>query len=129
MKTADLSSHALGYAVAIANGIPPENIHFNVKPTGQGRREGVWVGSPDGLWTKWTPWKIWAQGGTIIEREHIDLVWQASGELEWTAYSNDDKEHKQVGFTPLAAAMRCFVASKLGDEVDIPEKFACSPKT
>jgi len=26
------------------------------------------------------------------------------------------------GPTPLIAAMRCFVASKLGDEVDVPEE-------
>ena len=27
----------------------------------------------------------------------------------------------EYGPTPLIAAMRCFVASRLGDEVDIPE--------
>ncbi len=27
-----------------------------------------------------------------------------------------------MGPTPLIAAMRCYVASKLGDEVDIPEE-------
>jgi hypothetical protein len=26
--------------------------------------------------------------------------------------------------TPLIAAMRCYVASKLGDEVDVPEELA-----
>lgn len=28
------------------------------------------------------------------------------------------------GTTPLIAAMRCFVASKLGDEIDVPEELA-----
>ena len=28
----------------------------------------------------------------------------------------------QFGPTPLIAAMRCYVASKLGDEVEVPEE-------
>jgi hypothetical protein len=30
---------------------------------------------------------------------------------------------KMTGTTPLIAAMKCFVASVLGDEVDVPEEF------
>jgi hypothetical protein len=30
-------------------------------------------------------------------------------------------EDAVIGHTPLIAAMRCYVASKLGDEVEIPE--------
>ncbi len=29
------------------------------------------------------------------------------------------------GPTPLIAAMRCYVASKLGDEIEIPEELKC----
>jgi hypothetical protein len=32
------------------------------------------------------------------------------------------EEAYQEGDTPLVAAMRCYVASKLGDEVEIPEQ-------
>lgn len=60
----------------------------------------------------------WAQGGPIIEREKISLrsfdsCWQASIK---SLVMDADKD------APLIAAMRCYVASKLGDEVDIPEE-------
>ena len=63
----------------------------------------------------------WAQGGPIIEREVISLDYALCyGETgqEWEAVSVDDL--KLGGPTPLVAAMRCYVASKLGDEVDVP---------
>jgi hypothetical protein len=74
----------------------------------------------DELWGEFSTW--WSQGGPIIEREKIDLVWQSSGDDVWTAYLGEHDEHRQTGPTPLIAAMRCFVASKLGDEVDVPDE-------
>lgn len=65
----------------------------------------------------------WAQGGPIIEREHISIV-DCDGYDFWRA----DKMNAQAqvvttyGPTPLIAAMRCYVASKLGDDVEIPEE-------
>lgn len=59
----------------------------------------------------------WSQGGPIIERERFLL--RTTGNT-WMAYSYDQKF--QYGPTPLIAAMRCYVASKLGDEVNIPEE-------
>ena len=59
----------------------------------------------------------WAQGGPIIEREEISL-W-TEGYTAWEATSGGCQEW---GSTPLIAAMRCYVASKLGDEVDVPEE-------
>lgn len=67
----------------------------------------------------------WAQGGPIIERERIDLRFDD----EWIAlmYGIDyDAEgmpdEYPCGPTPLIAAMRCYVASQFGDEVDVPEE-------
>lgn len=63
----------------------------------------------------------WAQGGPIIERWVSDL----SQRGEWYAQIqiNDVPEYaKASGPTPLIAAMRCYVASKLGDEVEIPDE-------
>jgi hypothetical protein len=63
----------------------------------------------------------WAQGGPIIEREHISAFYVYWG--EWEAF--DDKTmppSKHRGPTPLIAVMRCYVASKLGDDVNIPEE-------
>ena len=66
----------------------------------------------------------WAQGGPIIERERIGIdcddqgVWFASFDLSAeTALGSS-------ALTPLIAAMRCYVASKLGNEVNLPGEFA-----
>ena len=66
----------------------------------------------------------WAQGGAIIEHEQISVwvyQWNDQGDLEngWYAEAKDG-DHVQSGTTPLIAAMRCYVASKLGDDVEIP---------
>jgi hypothetical protein len=72
----------------------------------------------------------WAQGGPIIEREWISVASDTSGVIEgfeWFATIDhilaDPEEAIGVrGPTPLIAAMRCYVAIKLGDEVEIPEE-------
>ena len=68
-------------------------------------------------WGMWGWATDWAQGGPLIEREVIALY--LYGPEKWCAVA-DDKEYQ--GPTPLIAAMRCYVASKLGDEVEIPEE-------
>ncbi len=70
----------------------------------------------------------WSQGGPIIEREEIGIrrnapcskgcEWQGSPSI--TAKGAGGKWG--YGPTPLIAAMRCFVSSKLGDEVEVPEE-------
>ena len=67
----------------------------------------------------------WSKGGPIIEREKISPSWSLEG--HWMAYRFDPEDELeasflQCGHTPLIAAMRCYVASKLGDEVDIPKE-------
>ena len=64
---------------------------------------------------------VWAKGGPIIERERIDLSSRAmaDGSVSWSA--GQGVMHHQRGPTPLIAAMRCYVASKLGDTVQIPK--------
>ncbi len=67
----------------------------------------------------------WAQGGPIIEREKIDIGVDWATELFWLAGYEVFREcmkHEQVGPTPLIAAMRCYVTSKLGGEIDVPEE-------
>lgn len=70
----------------------------------------------------------WAQGGPIIEREGICLYFNQE-DADWEAYIVcEDKKFGGVerfectGSTPLIAAMRCYVASKLGEECDIPDE-------
>jgi hypothetical protein len=100
IKTSELSGPALDWAVAQAEGL-------------------IYHGS---AWSNY--FTNWAQGGPIIERE-IDSVFRvrSPGEVVWEATAQGDSECSGVGPTLLIAAMRCFVASKLGDEVDVPEEF------
>lgn len=73
----------------------------------------------------------WAQGGPIIERENITVsrrynLWDALIKPEFL--SNGTKGVKKECFvsgeTYLIAAMRCFVTSRLGDELEIPAELA-----
>jgi hypothetical protein len=71
----------------------------------------------------YTPSTDWSQGGPIIERECMDLLCLEGGDDGWQAdrYLHTEKV-EAYGPTPLIAAMRCYVASKLGDTIDIPEE-------
>jgi hypothetical protein len=69
----------------------------------------------------------WAQGGPIIEREMIDIRHiRTLPKFFWEAYTpapeHEDGEVCAEGHAPLIAAMRCYVASKLGGTVEIPEE-------
>lgn len=71
----------------------------------------------------YSPSTDWAHGGPIIERERISLSIKHDGWWLAQIYNiNDDPRWLTLGQTPLIAAMRCYVASKLGDEVEIPEE-------
>lgn len=66
----------------------------------------------------------WAQGGLIIEQE-IDQIsrYETYPNYQAEIYVADDYENcHAIGPTPLIAAMRCYVANKLGDEVEVPEE-------
>ena len=70
-----------------------------------------------------SPSTNWAQGGMIIEREWIEICRLNNGEWRGQWYEQaTEKIHREYGDTPLIAAMRCYVASKLGDEVEIPKE-------
>jgi hypothetical protein len=67
----------------------------------------------------------WSQGGPIIEREVPTLFktnggnWVAQGPYD---FIRDCEAPRASGPTPLLASMRAYVASKLGDEVEIPNE-------
>ena len=65
------------------------------------------------------PSEDWAQGGPIIERENIRI--SAMQRRDWYAEAWG-LPIRIYGPTPLIAAMRCYVASKLGDEIDVPNE-------
>lgn len=62
----------------------------------------------------------WSQGGPIIERENIWLTHHVAAKMHGA--HKGDEHWFQRGPTTLVAAMRCYVASKLGNEVEIPEE-------
>lgn len=64
----------------------------------------------------------WIFGGPLIEREKIG-IWPSASNAhngKWCARMIDT--YITYSPTPLIAAMRCYVASKMGDEVTIPEE-------
>jgi Protein of unknown function (DUF2591) len=63
----------------------------------------------------------WCYGGPIIEREKLTVRPSQHYTTGWESCTRNGL-HFSLGPTPLIAAMRCYVASKLGDEVDIPEE-------
>jgi hypothetical protein len=109
MKTSELQGAALDWAVAKAEMELSED-GGQVHLTERGVR---WY--EDTLNISYSPSTDWAQGGPIIEREQIALY--LGGDDEWMA---DDGWKRATGPTPLVAAMRGYVAMKLGDEVEIP---------
>jgi hypothetical protein len=98
MKTNKLTGIALDWAVAKCEGFPV--------------RDGFDDNCPEYSTN-------WAQGGPIIEREMIS-VWPWD-DVTWKAEEAIVFETAR-GPTPLIAAMRCYVAAKLGDDIEIPEE-------
>ena len=68
---------------------------------------------------EFSPTNSWAQGGPIIEREEIAIETTFYAE-QWKA--SQDEGSTQYGPTALIAAMRCYVTSKLGEEVEVPDE-------
>ena len=122
IKTHELTGAALDWAVAKCEGAT--NLWFDTVATHWVKLNGQNRALRSGWAQSYIPSTNWSQGGPIIEREHIALdyyhtpihpdvqpLWEArhgTGVFEY-------------GPTPLIAAMRCFVSSRLGDEVEIPE--------
>lgn len=66
----------------------------------------------------------WAHAGPIIEREQMNVGWVddcRDKTRQWNAYPDCiDIEGLCYGPTPLVAAMRAYVWSKFGEEVELP---------
>ena len=130
IKTSELTGAALDWAVAKCEGA--------LHPLGNVVIEGksLWLAVDGEAHTymeedvEYTPSTDWSQGGPIIEREHITPMFDGSewcaGVSEQVSCGGDPAFSTRLydGPTPLIAAMRCYVASELGDEVDVPEGLA-----
>ena len=121
-KTATLTGAALAYAVALADGQKP---HAMVEPDyGQQRPREVYVAINLGPCSHEVYTVDSCRADDIIDREKISTMVDHSG--VWVAYMgynlNDERLHMSAGATRREAAMRCFVASRLGKDVEIPEE-------
>jgi hypothetical protein len=113
MKTIELTGLALDWAVAKCEGHNMD--YFQVVDA-------------------YLPSTDWAQAGPIIEREGISVMLSFRDSYAEGANAKPSgwcarkyqygvlNEPLSYGPTPLIAAMRCYVASKLGDDIDIPEE-------
>ena len=120
IKTSKLTGPALDWAVAKCKGWIKGDIatpQFFKKWCKQIRTPALY------------PSTDWSQGGPLIEREGISLMrYEVPVSMfmvgyEWRAeVTHSYYPHKHSGPTPLIAAMRCLVASKLGEEVDVPDE-------
>lgn len=95
---------------------------------------------PDG--SDYAPSLRWAHGGPIIEQEKLGVWWAPHivddegnefgghwfAETGCTDENPNETYYCYIGPTPLIAAMRCYVAAKLGSEVYIPEELVVLEK-
>jgi hypothetical protein len=116
MKTSELTGAALDWAVTMCEGHDAHVYGGVVRTTMRG------VFGPECHYST-----DWAQGGPIIERERLQVTTEKNG--IWICsipYAVEIGKYRKYIFThgptPLIAAMRCYVASKLGDEINIPEE-------
>ena len=88
-------------------------------------------------WQRYSPSTVWAQAGPILEREITKIFRNVGG--TWSAMILKDvpippedrgtslaltrrAQWNGAGPTPLIAAMRCLITSKLGREVEVPDE-------
>lgn len=118
IKTSELTGVHLDWAVATANGLAIVLRERFIQ---------AWLvdpltGEPEIL-VSYRPSKSWSQGGPIIDCMPGFILAhekESPPERGWTASLHPNRFN--FGPTALVASMRCFVASKLGDEVDVPEE-------
>lgn len=127
IKTSELTGAALDWAVAKCEGYTPHDdygIPKLVTPGGSGVMLDV-LGRP-GYYHMRRYSTDWSQGGPIIERECISIEYMDRGYFRCRKWRADKRVYTEYHYSnntsPLIAAMRCYVASKLGDEIEIPEE-------
>lgn len=81
------------------------------------------IGSSGGT-VPYQPSSSWSDGGPIVAREGISIwrypdndSWHAGKAFDFVRDEGIKAEYYYQGPTPLIAAMRCFIASRLGHEV------------
>lgn len=121
IKSCELTGTALDWAVATAEQASIEigmrkqvlfDTHEDDAPAGVSEHD-------DTRWQVYNPSENWAQAGPIIERVGIEMF-RNNEKSYW--FTSPSRGPSGTGETPLLAAMRGYVRSTLGDEVEIPEE-------
>ena len=116
VKVSEAKEQVLDYLVAQAAG----NVRLQYD-----NKEGLIINNIIG-WFHYRPSVAWEQGGPIIEREWLDVIsWpnESDEDMRWQCKQHDSSiDCVAFGSTPLVAAMRCYVASQLGAEVEVPSE-------
>jgi hypothetical protein len=128
LKTSELTGAALDWAVAKCEGIELESGYGVQETSGYYNRLLVdgRMSKGQSMLVRYIPSTDWAQGGPIIEREWLDVTpWpnESREDMRWHCQQHDTaNDFAQYGPTLLIAAMRCYVASRVGDEIELPEE-------
>ena len=115
VQAADLTGSALDYAVAMCEGkrLSGASLAYQIQEHGT---------VTDGF-KRYSPSSDWEIGGPIIELARVRVTPFPPGrEADGWSAGIYGKEIGVAGPTPLIAAMRCYVASKFQNGIDIPEE-------
>jgi hypothetical protein len=110
VKTEDLTGPALDWAVAKCAEWPMD-VWYDEDELPMIRDDEV---------PEWKPSASWAQGGPIIEQEKFKL--HCGDNNIWWSATNQNPHRPVSGPTPLIAAMRCYVRTEMGDEIEVPDE-------
>lgn len=128
-KVSELEGDELDAAVLLAEGWEPKPghrwvfqkppvVHYGVSVPYECHAGGHFAestGTPYG----YQPSVEWRHGGPIIERERLHLAFTTPP--GWASFPESEGINGvQYGPTALVAAMRAYVASKFGEEVNLP---------
>jgi len=132
IKVAETTEPQLDWLVAKCEGLPLRFDPMGFKKDAPDSAEAgwwLWLAQPGSMLIgpggdtmdrrRYSPSTNWAQGGPLTEREGISTVFHEQG--HWTA-SNLHGTVCGEGPTPLIAAMRVHVYSKLGETAEVPEE-------
>lgn len=124
IKVSEATDAALDWLVATCEG-------YEIRPVMRGMKIGVRNYEHEPWWV-FTPSNDPAQAYPIIDREGIGFFCNRTAKIgarykpdagaDWRAFALNKHGEHFFGPTPLIAAMRCRVVSKLGKTVEVPEE-------
>jgi Protein of unknown function (DUF2591) len=118
IKTSKLTGKALDWAAGQAEGLVFENGDW-YKPATQSLAAS--------RIPEWSPSTNHVQCSAIMVREGIETAWLYVGDTKWAARKRLVEGAKDSfcmdGPNSIIASMRCFVASRFGQDVDVPDAF------